>query len=406
TLLARGEPVAAQSSLPVVRATSRVADVRDGDVFQRGYWSIVPEARPDVYVVRQAGAGKRVTFYTDADSISFDVTRGSTHDFVIVLASGDSAFTRIATADPNRLRYTRPGGSPRAADTIPFTLGRGNKIFVRGRVNGSDSLDLMFDTGANVVVLSKSGLRKGANLSFQGTQDYAAFGGSQTVRQSRGNALHLAGLRWLDVPNVAIDRADGDGIIGYNVFEDKVVEIDYDRRIIVVRDSLPAQVAGAAPLPLRLDGGLLFVQAALVNGHGEHRGYFELDTGASWGLHVGEPFAAANRLHGTMETLGERSSGGLGANRVKTELVRLPALRIGGHELRGVPIDLERPSGERPRGDGILGMDVLRRFNTVLDLREYQVWLTPNALVGEAYESTIPPAGRPLQRPRWRWWGS
>ena len=390
-LAAQSGAAARQSSLPVVRATSKVADVRDGDVLQRGYWSILPEVRPDVYVVRQVGRGKRVAFYTDADSISFDVTRGSTHDFVIVLANGDSAFTRVTTVDPNRLNYTRPGGSPREADTIPFTLGRGNKIFVRGSVNGSDSLDLMFDTGANVVVLSKSGLRKGAKLSFTGTQENTAFGGSHTVRQSSGNTLDVGGLRWRGVPIVAIDNADGDGIIGYNVFEDKVVEIDYDRRIIVVRGSLPTLGAGMAPLTMRLEGGLMFVEAELVNEAGAHRGWFGLDTGASWGLYVGDAFAAATRLRGTMEPLGERSSGGLGANRVRTELVRLPRLRIGGHELRGVPIDLEVPSGERPRGDGILGMDVLRRFNTVLDLREYQITFKPNGLVGEAYnESTRP----------------
>jgi len=375
----------------VVRANAKVADVRDGDVMQRGYWTILPEARPDVYVVRQVGSGRRVTFYTDVDSISFRVTRGSTHDFVIVLPNGDSAFTRVTTVDPNRLRYDRIAGTPRAtADTILFTLGRGGKIFVRGSVNGSDTLDLMFDTGANNVVLSKSAFGKGAKLRFSGTRENAAFGGTITVRESRGNLLEVGGLRWRGVPIIAIDRADGDGIIGYNVFEDKSVEVDYGRRIIVVRDAPPALGAGYVELPTRLRNGLIFVQATLLDG-GAHPGWFELDTGASWALYVGHPFAAASRFPGAMERLGERSSGGMGTGRVRTDLVRLPALRLGRHELRGVPVDLERPSGEQQRGDGILGMDVLRRFDTVIDLREYRVWLRPNGHVAEAYDESTRP---------------
>jgi hypothetical protein len=375
--------------VPVVRASARVADVRDGRILQRGYWSILPELRPDVYVVKQVGRGKRVTFYTDLDSISFHVTRGSVHDFVIALASGDSAFTRITTVDPGLLAYTRAVAG-RTADTVPFTLGRGNKMHVRARVNASDTLDLMFDTGANRIVLSRSGLQKGAGLTFQGTQDNAAFGGSVTVRESRGNTLEMAGLRWRDVPILVIDRADADGIIGYNVFENRIVEIDYDRSILVIRDSLP-RLDGYAEADLHLDGNLMFIPATLGSDAGTHTGRFELDTGASWGLFVGSAFVAANRLSGSMPELGERSARGLGPHSVKTRLVRLPMLELAGYPLHDVPIDLERPSGEQPRGDGILVMDVLRRFNTVLDLREYRIYLKPNGLVGEPYNDSVSP---------------
>jgi hypothetical protein len=332
-----------------------------------------------------------VTFYTDLDSISFQVTRGSTHDFVILLDGRDSALTRIATEDPSRLRSERiVAGRRVTADTIPFTLGRGNKIYVRGSVNGSDTLDLMFDTGANRIVLSELALRKGVELTYDGTQQNAAFGGTLTVRSSSGNRLQVGGLRWRNVPLLMIEGADGDGIIGYNAFEEKVVEIDYDRRILIVRDSVGVLDPGYTRLPLRLEGGLMFVPAALVAGGAPHAGFFELDSGASWSLFVSAPFAAANGL-GALGKLGERSSGGLGGNRVRSDLVRLPLLRLGSHSLRGVPIDLEQPSGEQPRGDGILGMDVLRRFNTVLDLREYEVYLKPNGLAAEPYnEATIP----------------
>jgi len=381
-----GAPLAAQSpTLPVVRAGSKVADLLEGDVLMKGAWHIVPEVRPDVYVVRHVGRGKRVALYTDVDSIAFDVTRGSTHDFVVLLGR-DSAFSRITAVDPEPLRWDRTGTHAGAtADTIPFRLGRGNKIYIDGRVNGSGTLDLMFDTGADAVVLSKSGQRKAGALTVDGAQENAAFGGTTTVRTSRRNVLEIAGLRWPELPLLLIDRADADGIVGYRVFDDRVVTIDYGRRILVVTDTAPSLPPEWAAFGLRWENGLPFLPVTLVHRGGERTGWLEFDTGAAWGAFVSADLARSAGIDGRAEGTRTRSSSGLGPKRVTTDLVRLDAMRFGSHALRDVPVDVERPSGERRRGDGILGMDVLRRFDAVLDLRESRLYLKPNALAAAPY---------------------
>ena len=378
--------------LPVVRASSKVADLREGDVRMKGIWNIVPEVRPDVYVVRHVGRGKRVVLYTDLDSIAFDVTRGSTHDFVVLLGR-DSAYSRITAVDPSRVRWERTRDARATADTIPFRLGRGNKMYIRGRVNGSDTLDLMFDTGADAVVLSKAGQRKVASLAVEGTQQNAGFGGTTTVRTSPRNVLEIGGLRWRDLPILLIDRADADGIVGYNVFDDRVVTIDYGRRLLVVTDTVPPLAAGWSAFDLRWEGGLAFLPVTLVHRGAERMAWLEFDTGASWGAFVSAELARSTGMDGAKEGLRKRSSGGVGPNRVTTDLVRLGAMRIGAHELRDVPVDVERPSGELRRGDGILGMDVLRRFDAVFDLREGRLYLRPNALVNAPYAAMARPWG-------------
>ena len=57
----------AQQKIKVIRANSKTVDIKDGNNLKKATWTIVPSARPDIYKT----SAKRVTFYTDLDSISF-----------------------------------------------------------------------------------------------------------------------------------------------------------------------------------------------------------------------------------------------------------------------------------------------------------------------------------------------
>lgn len=88
----------AQKNLPVINATSKLVDIREGDEFSKGQWTLVPEMKPDIYITNNKNA--KVTFYTDQDSISFVARPGEAHDFVILLNGKDSAFTQVIYVPP------------------------------------------------------------------------------------------------------------------------------------------------------------------------------------------------------------------------------------------------------------------------------------------------------------------
>ena len=83
----------AQVNLPTIKATSKKVDVRDGDNFMKGDWNITPEAKPDIYTT--SSKGKKVTFYTDLDSISVRITTTTKYDFIILLNDTTKALTEI-----------------------------------------------------------------------------------------------------------------------------------------------------------------------------------------------------------------------------------------------------------------------------------------------------------------------
>jgi hypothetical protein len=375
-----------QQKLPVINATSTVVDVQDGHNFRKGHWTILPEAELDVYYAQRTTEKKKVTFYTDVDSISFEVEPGQNYDFIILLNNQYSCRTRISTL---RRSYRKEDESlPITQDTIPFTLGPDSKIHIEGKVNDSEPLDLIFDTGADNLVLYKSAFSKKAKIEFDGTLENAGMGGTSTRQTSNENRLEIADLRWDHELVMYIEKqADGaDGIVGFNVFEDKVVEIDYDKKIITIGSSMPAAIAGYTKLEMHFKTTIPLLDATLINGEKITKDQLIIDTGSSASIHLNRGFAAKNGLYGTMEKLGSSSSRGVGRNTITNEIVLLPELNIGGYTLHRVPIHLEVATAETNDSTGHVGMDVLKRFNTILDYQNNFVYLKPNSSMSMPFQ--------------------
>ena len=102
----------AQGEQKIIKANSTHVDIRDGNTLQKGYWKINPELNPDIYTT----SAKKVTFYTDIDSISFDVEPDHHYDFIILLNEKDSARTRIVW-EPSKLDILRKGSEYNSSDS-------------------------------------------------------------------------------------------------------------------------------------------------------------------------------------------------------------------------------------------------------------------------------------------------
>lgn len=85
----------AQEKLPVIKSTVSVITIQDGGTLKNNYWTLAPDAKPDVYEADLIdGKPHKVTFITDIDSISFMVEEGKKYDF-IVQRGADLCYTQI-----------------------------------------------------------------------------------------------------------------------------------------------------------------------------------------------------------------------------------------------------------------------------------------------------------------------
>lgn len=86
--------VSGQKPLPIIKATSSRVSIKEGNSLDRNGWNISPEIKPDVYKT----SAKKVTFYTDIDSITFKIKPDNVYNFIILLNNKDSALTQIKYA--------------------------------------------------------------------------------------------------------------------------------------------------------------------------------------------------------------------------------------------------------------------------------------------------------------------
>ncbi|MCF2504869.1 DUF4932 domain-containing protein [Dyadobacter sp. CY107] len=103
----------------VIKASSKIADTKIGKELRKASWNIDPSIRPDVFDVRVPEEGLPVTFFTDQDSIRFDVKPGSYHEFVILMNAKDSALTAVkGILDVPRARFSENYKSSHSGKTF------------------------------------------------------------------------------------------------------------------------------------------------------------------------------------------------------------------------------------------------------------------------------------------------
>lgn len=367
--------VRAQDAVPVIRAHSRVVTITDGLHVKRNYWYVMPERRPDLYYVEIPLQPHTVTFTTDVESIAFPVTFGSRQDFAIRLDDGTEARTQVRADFKSLLSYRRSrAAAADGVDRIPFTLGDNDKIYVKGTLNGGSVLDFQFDLGAGGSLIKKSSVSK-ARMTFDGTATLRNSDGNNVVPSSSANRLEIAGLSWEGVPILVADNMTRreDGLIGNALFQDKVLEIDYDRMVIAIRDTLPSLAPGWTRQEMILDGVVPFVRGTLSVAGASRNGWFMLDTGAYTSILNSDRLSASTKIAGELRRM-------VGA------LQPGPTLSMAGQTFSATNYSVRAYDGDRS-ALGLLGNDILKRFNLVVDNRQGLAYFRPNGRFTEPFRN-------------------
>lgn len=362
----------AQSDLPVVRASSKTVSIRDGKHFKKDYWAIMPERKPDYYYAEIPQKNNTITFITDLDSISFNVIYGKEYDFIILLNGKDSCYTRISTRYKNFNASTRKivGAGP---DTIPFTLGDNRKVYVNAKLNGANVTNIQLDLGAGGTLINKTSVKK-VKMNFDEKVSLANSDGVNLVPSASKNLLQIGNLVWDSIPiAVASNMKDyEDLLIGNSLFRDKILEINYDKKILVVHNALPPQTATYSRHDVILDGGVIpYIKVNLTIRNKIQTGWVMFDTGARTSIlnsaDVPMPYRIVNEMAGMV-----------GLNEGIT-----PKLGIGDYQLLGFEYKTRDMGVESL--NMLLGNDLLTRFNIVLDNKNGYMYMQPNSLTNVPY---------------------
>jgi hypothetical protein len=372
----------AQHSLPVIQAHSPKVSVRDGAFFDKNSWTL----SPDIFTADRTREPKWVTFYTDMDSIRVKVKPGSTHDFVILLNGKDSCYTQIASAIPAVDKH-----APRISthDTIPFTLTAYNAIHIVAIINAQDTLDLHFDVGSfdfrftRDAILQKTHLlsHQPDALAGKAKPNYNNLDEVTQIQMGKSIFLHP------EIVATGMTAHDMDGRFGWNVFEGKSVEIDYDQSILIVHTQLPRHLAAYSKSKIKFIRSFVCLKAALEVNQKRYEGDFLLDTGSDQAIILDSAWVQYQHFPQDLKLIKTSEISDPRGVKYASKIVLAPKLLVGDHVLTAIPTYL-LPS-KNPVGFEMnyFGNDLLKRFNTILDFKTDHIYLKPNKLQGLPYRS-------------------
>ena len=370
----------AQTRLPVIKATSRNVAIRDGDLLDKNAWSLSPRIRPDVFTADRTRKTKWVTFYTDIDSIRVKVKPGTRYDFIILLNGKDSCYTQVASAVPPE---EKTPGKTTIHDTIPFTLTSYNAISFKAVINDADTVNLHFDTGSWDLRLTKDAVTKKTKLLSAQTEYLSGKAAADFNKLNSVYKLQMGKLVFTNPQFAVTDLTahEMDGRFGWNLFEGRQVELDYDKSWLIVHSGkLMKAPKGYVKSKLEFRHSFMIVKGSMKKGAQQYNGDFLMDTGAEQAIILDSAWAASADFAKNLTLLRSivlRNPRGV---KFETKVVLAPAFEMSGFELTSIPtliLGTRNPAGFSINN---LGNDVLKRFNVMMDFKNDCIYWKPNKL--------------------------
>lgn len=376
----------AQKPLPILRATSKSAKIKDGDKMTG--WSLSPEANPDVFVANRTRKTTQITFYTDIDSMTFKVKPYQKYAFIVLLNNKDTCYTVIQSAIQES-KNKRLSATKFVTDTIPFTLTNYNNISIQTIVNQRDTLNLMFHSGVGSVYVTKDGLAKTKHLKVDKSGQVTSWAGRAEAGSSTFNSLRVGNFE-CDSLEITIDEQSGrgtDGKFGFSFFDNSVLEVNYDLSQLIIHPKLPKSLKGYVKLPLEFVNSSFFLDTKIKIKDKVYADKFMFHTGYSGNLILGTQFMDKHQLRGQLDTLGVTELKDSYSNIMKNITTRIASLRVGESDFMDIKGSVMDKKVRFPTS--VLGNDVLKRFNVLVDFQHDFIYLKPNKLFNVPHKDGV-----------------
>lgn len=279
---------------------------------------------------------------------------------------------------------------------IPFTQLTGGVVILHATLdNFPDTLNFILDSGSSGISLDSTTVSE-LKLKPEASD--------RTIRGIAGiKKVGFLYKRKLNFPRLTIDSLDFhvndysilttvygeriDGIIGYSVLSRYIVKINYDSL------KLDFWSRGTIRYPR---GGYIFkpilstlpVQSARVKDGTTRYARFLHDIGAGVCLMLSKEFTEDSVILSKKRKLWAKEGEGVGG-KIDMHLTVVREFKLGPYRFRNVPTyifdDIYNVTSY-PYLGGLIGNDILRRFNTILNYDKRDIYLVPNSHYREPFD--------------------
>jgi len=265
----------------------------------------------------------------------------------------------------------------------------GGVILLRATLdNFQDSLNFILDTGSGGISLDSI---TAAELGVQITPSDRTIRGIAGIRQVF-YALHHT----LNLPGIKVDSLDFhindynlltavygiriDGIIGFSLLRRYIVHVDFNLTQLSFYSPGTFKYSRGGTL-LRPAFNNLPIQSATVKDNTEVRHRFYIDTGGGLCLLLSQDFVDDSSVFAKTKKMVATMAEGLGGKKPMM-ITTTKELKLGPYKFKKVPTYVfsdEFNVTNYPNLGGLLGADLLRRFNLTINYPRGEIHLQPNA---------------------------
>ncbi|MEA1784757.1 hypothetical protein U1E44_01515 [Arenibacter sp. GZD96] len=271
-------------------------------------------------------------------------------------------------------------------DIIPFKLSTYNNIVVEAVLNTTDTVNLMFHTAANSASVIKSSSERLNSITWTNeTAVSASWGGNGVSRYSQANTLKIGNMVF-DSLSIWENEKSGpgtDGKFGINLFDDYVVEINFDESLIKLHHTLP-NTEDYIKMNLDNKDGLLFITGTSRIDSSDYDNPFLIHSGYSGALLFDDKFSNETQMGQYIKITSEEVLKDSFGNILKTKKGILPKFSLGEMQFFDVPVGFfEGTIGKQKMS--VMGGDMIKRFNIIFDKDSAAIYLKANSLMNERF---------------------
>lgn len=289
--------------------------------------------------------------------------------------------------------------SPRP-DTLPLVITEAGNFAIKAVANHTDTVLLMVHTAESGVTLTEAATKRMSSLHFSGADSVESWGGKGNAsRYSENNTLQMGDLTWNKML-VWEDVNSGkgtDGKFGLDLFKGKAVEVDFNKRQLVVGANLTDTV-GYERHALKVQKSDLFIEGTCIVGDSAWSNWFLIHTGYAGSLLLDDAFVAAHSLDTRLTITDTKDLKDSYGHVLKVQKATLPGFRLGATSdpaqtgdaqtglaqtglgaavLKDLPVGFFHGAIARQKMS-ILGAEVLKKFNFILSADRNWIYLKPN----------------------------
>lgn len=280
---------------------------------------------------------------------------------------------------------------------FPFIQLTGGIIIIRATVDtlSKDTLNFVLDTGSGGISLDSSTVSELKFKTAQTERTIRGIAGMKKVSFTYGHYLNFPNLK-TDTFSFHINDYDIltsvygfkiDGIIGYSFLRRYIVKVDYDKLEIEV------YTPGTIKYPkggftLKPNFSTLPLPTFQIEDAKVLTNKFIFDTGAGLCFLLNQDYVEDSALLKRKKKRYTTQAEGLGGKK-EMEVTVIKSVSIGPYKFRKVPVYIFQDDynvTNYPQMGGIIGNDLLRRFNLVINYPEQTIYLKPNTKFVEPFD--------------------